>query len=63
MVLDILKMRGCYNFSPVAVTLEALMTKTVMSSLASALVNQMLLARNAISVLASTMDSLLRDAR
>ena len=54
---------GYNNFSPATVTLKALSTKTVMSKLANALVNQMWLARNATSVLASTMDSLHKDAR
>ena len=41
---------------------EALSTKTVIQ-VAGALVNRMLLARNATSVLASTMDYLLKDVR
>ena len=56
-------MRKVFNYSPATATQKALSTKPVMSSLASALVNQMLLARNATGVLASTMDSLHRDAR
>ena len=55
-------MRKVFNYSPATATQKALSTKSVMSSLASALVNQMLLARNATGVLASTLDSLNRDA-
>ena len=56
-------MRKVFNYSPATATQKALSTKSVMSSLASALVNQMLLARNATGVLASTMDYLLKDVR
>ena len=54
---------GVYNFSPVAVTKEALSTKHVMSRLASAFVSRMLLAGHATSVLSSTMGSQLKDVR
>ena len=60
---DFEKFLALSHFSPATATLKALSTKPVISSLASALVNRMLLARNATSVLASTMDSLLKDAR
>ena len=51
-----------YYFSPATVTLEALSTKIVIQ-VASAIVNRILLARNATSVLANTMDYLLEDVR
>ena len=63
MVFDYLKNEGFYNFSPATATLEAPMTKTVMSGLASAFVSQMSLVQNATSVLPSTTDSQLKVVR